>query len=116
MTTFSESTCKELANVPADHLGNRLVVNEKVELCGAFINNMNVTLVNYTRSTWRKKFNFDLFDPTKSRSKKSRTIFRYFTLTMFLRDLIHCRSKRVSGNPELMEQLSKNRSLVLGGL
>ena len=31
-----------------DGMGTQLVVNTRMELCGAFINRMNVTYVNYT--------------------------------------------------------------------
>ena len=31
-----------------DGVGSQLVVNTRMELCGAFINRMNVTYVNYT--------------------------------------------------------------------
>ena len=50
LTTLSDDTCKELGNVPKDNLGAQMVVNIKNELCGAFINTMNVTLVNYTET------------------------------------------------------------------
>ena len=44
-------TCKfleKVGNVPRDNLGPQMVVNTRMELCGAFINTMNVTYVNYT--------------------------------------------------------------------
>ena len=34
--------------MPRDSLGPQMVVNTRMELCGAFINTMNVTYVNYT--------------------------------------------------------------------
>ena len=34
--------------MPKDNLGYHMVVNPRMELCGAFINQMNVTYVNYT--------------------------------------------------------------------
>ena len=34
--------------MPKDNLGMQMVVNTRLELCGAFINRMNVTYVNYT--------------------------------------------------------------------
>ena len=37
-----------MGNVPKDNLGMQMVVNTRLELCGAFINRMNVTYVNYT--------------------------------------------------------------------
>jgi hypothetical protein len=40
--------CKAVGNVPKDNLGDNLVVNARMELCGGFINNLNVTLFNYT--------------------------------------------------------------------
>ena len=38
----------KVGNVPKDNLGYHMVVNPRMELCGAFINQMNVTYVNYT--------------------------------------------------------------------
>ena len=34
--------------MPKDNLGMQMVVNTRLELCGAFIIRMNVTYVNYT--------------------------------------------------------------------
>ena len=34
--------------MPKDNLGMQMVVNTRLELCGAFINRVNVTYVNYT--------------------------------------------------------------------
>ena len=39
---------EKVGNVPKDSLGGQMVVNTRMELCGAFINRMNVTYVNYT--------------------------------------------------------------------
>ena len=39
---------EKVGNVPKDSLGQQMVVNTRLELCGAFINRMNVTYVNYT--------------------------------------------------------------------
>ena len=39
---------EKVGNVPKDSLGQQMVVNTRMELCGAFINRMNVTYVNYT--------------------------------------------------------------------
>ena len=44
----SKATIKKVGNVPKDSLGGEMVVNTRMELCGAFINRMNVTYVNYT--------------------------------------------------------------------
>ena len=38
----------QVGNVAKDGMGTQLVVNTRMELCGAFINRMNVTYVNYT--------------------------------------------------------------------
>ena len=47
--TFLEpASFLKVGNVPRDSLGQQMVVNTRVELCGAFINKMNVTYVNYT--------------------------------------------------------------------
>ena len=48
LTILSDTLCKEIGNVEADHLGLAQVVNTRKELCGAFVNEMNVTFVNYT--------------------------------------------------------------------
>ena len=40
--------CKEIGTADADNLGSQLVVNPHKELCGAFVNIINLTLVNYT--------------------------------------------------------------------
>ena len=82
LTTFSDSTCKELGNVRKDNFGDPLVVNTNKELCGAFINNLNVTFVNYTRNTqsrWdqdNSHFYFDLFDLTDDEGQRSKDVFR----------------------------------------
>ena len=42
--------------MPKDNFGKQMVVNTRMELCGAFINRMNVTYVNYTvRGTEKDK-------------------------------------------------------------
>ena len=121
LTTFSDSTCKELGTVQKDNFGDPLVVNTERELCGAFINNLNVTFVNYTRnrqSRWNQQtghFDFDLFDLTDAEGQKSQSLHRCSKTFSTKYSFTAYRSKRISGNPQLMEQLSKNRSLVLGG-
>ena len=37
-----------IGTVEEDNLGIQSVVNTRKELCGAFVNTMNVTFVNYT--------------------------------------------------------------------
>ena len=44
----SKVIIEKVGNVPKDSLGGEMVVNTRMELCGAFINRMNVTYVNYT--------------------------------------------------------------------
>ena len=39
---------EKVGNVPTASDGRQLVVNTRMELCGAFINKMSVTYVNYT--------------------------------------------------------------------
>ena len=39
---------QEIGFQQKDNLGNQLVVNIRKELCGAFVNTINFTLVNYT--------------------------------------------------------------------
>jgi hypothetical protein len=55
LTTLSDSVCKSVGTVPKDNLGTQLVVNTRMELCGAFINKLNVTFVNYTVKAGPKK-------------------------------------------------------------
>ena len=43
-----KSNHEKVGNVPKDSLGGQMVVNTRMELCGAFINKLNVTYVNYT--------------------------------------------------------------------
>ena len=50
LTILSEDFCKLMATVDEDNLGGQIVVNTRKELCGAFVNSMNVTFVNYTLS------------------------------------------------------------------
>ena len=60
LTTLPDQLCKELGTQARDNLGGQMVVNTRVELCGAFVNNIDITLVNYTVS-----------DNIEMRSKKS---------------------------------------------
>ena len=62
MTILSDGLCKEIGNVAADNLGNEQVVNHRKELCGAFVNKMNVTFVNYTLKIAKKEDNNKLGD------------------------------------------------------
>ena len=55
LTILDDELCKEIGNIAADHLGNEQVVNIRKELCGAFVNEMNVTFVNYTLRLVKKK-------------------------------------------------------------
>ena len=48
LTILSDNFCKEIGNADADNQGSQLVVNTYKELCGAFVNNISLTLVNYT--------------------------------------------------------------------
>ena len=48
LTVLSDKLCKEMGNIKEDNLGGLQVVNTKKELCGAFVNTMNITFVNYT--------------------------------------------------------------------
>ena len=55
MTILSDKVCKAIGTIEADNLGEQLVVNTRKELCGAFVNEMNVTFVNYTLRIFKKK-------------------------------------------------------------
>ena len=48
LTILTDDFCKEMGTVDADNMGSQLVVNTYKELCGAFVNIINLTLVNYT--------------------------------------------------------------------
>ena len=50
LTILSDDFCQEIGNADADSLGSQLVVNPNNEICGAFVNIINLTLVNYTES------------------------------------------------------------------
>ena len=60
LTILSDELCKEIGNIPADNLGNEQMVNTRIELCGAFVNVMNITFVNYTLQ--KQKKNTERFD------------------------------------------------------
>ena len=88
MTTLSDETCKKLGFAKKDNLGGALVVNTRIELCGAFMNTMEVGLVNYTVSGENKKaktkkksaadnFKFSELDPKKIKGKKPKSLLRY---------------------------------------
>ena len=73
LTTLPDQLCKELGTRARDNLGGQMVVNTRVELCGAFVNNIDITLVNYTVSREKKKerFQFSKFDVPKANKMKS---------------------------------------------
>ena len=65
LTILSDDFCKEIGTAEADNLGGQLVVNPNKELCGAFVNEINLTLVNYTEQNradrerrYRKRWNY----------------------------------------------------------
>ena len=66
LTVLSDKLCEEIGNVDKDNLGKEMVVNNQIELCGAFVNEMNVTFVNYTLQIIKKqdsqRFVSSLFD------------------------------------------------------
>ena len=51
LTILSDEMCHELGNLAEDETQGEFVVNTRKELCGAFVNEMNVTTVNYTLNT-----------------------------------------------------------------
>ena len=57
LTTLSDEACNLMGNIPRSSLGKQLAVNINNELCGAFINTMNVTYVNYTVNAKEKADN-----------------------------------------------------------
>ena len=68
LTILSDELCKELGTVDADNMGSQLVVNPNKELCGAFVNTINLTLVNYTENT-------DAVDKEESQIKRWNNLF-----------------------------------------
>ena len=55
LTILTDEHCKEIGTVAADNLGNEQVVNVRKELCGAFVNKLNVTYVNYTQEQTKEQ-------------------------------------------------------------
>ena len=49
LTTLSDEICKEIGNSPENMLGPEQVVNVRKELCGAFVNDLNITFVNSSK-------------------------------------------------------------------
>ena len=66
LTTLSDELCKEIGNSPKNMLGDEEVVNVRKELCGAFVNDVNVTFVNYTLKIFKKKNSNKLSDILKT--------------------------------------------------
>ena len=60
LTMLSDKLCREIENVKADQLGVSHMVNTRKKLCAGFINDMNVTLVSYSKQTSKKK-DYDRF-------------------------------------------------------
>ena len=48
LTILSDKICTELGNAPENDRHEKLTVNTRKELCAAFVDEMNVTTVNYT--------------------------------------------------------------------
>ena len=56
LTILSDKICEEMGNSPKGSNGDdEEVVNVRKELCGAFVNNMNMTFVNYTMDALKKQ-------------------------------------------------------------
>ena len=67
LTILSDKMCKEIGNSPKDiHGEGEFVVNVRKELCGAFVNDVNVTFVNYTLKIFKKKNSNKLSDILKT--------------------------------------------------
>ena len=87
LTTLSNRVCRKIGFAKKDNLGGALVVNTRIELCGAFINTMEVAYVNYTvdqKNPRAKKqqeftpqhFKFSELDPKHMQGKKTKSLFR----------------------------------------
>ena len=87
MTTLSNRVCRKIGFAKKDNLGGALVVNTRIELCGAFINTMEVAYVNYTVDQKNQKpkkqqeftpkhFKFSELDPKQMAGKKTKSLFR----------------------------------------
>ena len=62
LTILSDRLCKELGNAPEDYHNRESVVNTRIELCGAFVNELNVTTINYTMNEHKGKYSQRLFN------------------------------------------------------
>ena len=69
LTTLSDSSCKKLGFANRNNLGHELRVNPNKELCGAFIGEMNVTLVEYKKQRTKE---YDFKKPDLKRAKLKR--------------------------------------------
>ena len=54
LTILSDKLCSKFGIIEEKN-HTKMVVNVRKELCGAFINNMNVTYVNYTRENLQRQ-------------------------------------------------------------
>ena len=62
LTTLSDELCKKTGDADKDNLGVQVVVNTRKELCGGFVNTLNVTFVNYTLSKYNGKKKYGKVD------------------------------------------------------
>ena len=85
MTTLSDSICKKLGTVYRDSFGHELIANPRMELCGAFIGSMNVTLVGYKQRESEEKYysskeieeNKNIYDFSKLELRKAKPNRKY---------------------------------------
>ena len=78
LTIFSNEQCKSLGFAPKNQHNNEAVVNTRIELCGGHLNEVNFTLVNYTKKHTEKRYHVKIINKLGlSSAKLSRAKFGY---------------------------------------
>jgi len=99
LTIFSDNVCSGLGFQKKDQHNIESVVNTRKEICAGHLNELNVTLVNYTKKHTEERYKFT---PQNGNSQDGSDFGMRF------------RSQRVDNTPELIQQRSK-KDVVLGG-
>ena len=83
---LGDDLCHEIGNAEKDSLGNEEVVNTRKEICGAFVNEMNLTIVNYTKHSIN--YTFDKFNAKEEfkDSSQEEDVFRYENVSLRIID------------------------------
>jgi len=71
LKTLSDKLCKAIGFRDEDNLGDQLVVNTRMELCGVVENKIDLTLVKYTekKKGKKKRFYFSKFNAPKDKKE-----------------------------------------------